>query len=376
MENLPESSETTEETQAIIALSLITGIGSTRCRVLVNHFGSACKVFEATHSELSCVEGIGKQVASSILSFSDFRRVDEQIEQAENVQARLITYWSPDYPALLRAIYDPPAFLWVRGALLVNALPALALVGTRKPSLYGKKVTYRFAHQLALRGITIVSGLAYGVDAVAHQATIDANGSTIAVLGSGVDRIYPGANKPLARQILERGAIISEFPLMAKPDAANFPRRNRIISGLSLGTLVAEAYEKGGALITARIAVEQNREVFAIPGSIFNNASEGTHKLIQLGYGKLVQNVEDILEELGEDRTKSPNKVASQQDEVFNSLNVVEKKLYDIISHEPMQINIICDKSGLDPSTALVYLLSLEFKGLVFQMAGKQFYKV
>ena len=367
--------ETRKETEALITLSLVPGIGSVRSRILVSHFGSAQRVLEASHAELSRVEGIGRQIATAIHTFDDFEQVRYQIDCAEKVQARIVTYWSPQYPALLRSIFDPPAFLWVRGRLYDNAEEAIAIVGTRRPSNYGKRATSFFARELSLRKFTIVSGLAHGVDTLAHEATIDTAGRTIAVLGSGVDWIYPTANKGLARRILENGAIISEYPMRAKPDAANFPRRNRIISGLSRGTLVTEAYEKGGALITARMAAEQNREVFAVPGPIFNDSVKGVHRLVQLGYGKLVHDVEDILIELG---AAFETKASLNHQEVVmqEKLNALEEKLYNVLTAEPMQINTICNKSGLDPSTALVYLLSLEFKGLVLQMAGKQFYKV
>lgn len=376
MGNSPEAHETKEEVEALIALSLVPGIGSTRNRILVNHFGSACNVFGASRAELSRVDGVGIQTAKAIQAFNDFEKVRYQVECAENVEARLVTYWSREYPEILRSIFDPPAFLWVRGTLCSLNAPSIAIVGTRKPSVYGKRVTSFFATELAKLNFAIVSGLAYGVDTVAHEATIDANGSTIAVLGSGVDRIYPASNKKLSRRILEKGAIISEFPMQAKPDAANFPRRNRIISGLARGTLVTEAYEQGGALITARMAVEQNREVFAVPGSIFNDSSEGVLSLIQQGYGKLVFQVQDILEELGVRLDVGSPGVERGAVKPTEPLNHIEKKLYEILTHEPMQINMICNKSGLDPSTVLVYLLSLEFKGLIFQMAGKQFYKV
>ena len=375
MVQAPEASETGEEVEALIALSLVPGVGSTRSRVLVSTFGSATKVMRASQRELERVEGIGQHVARSIRTFDNFEKVKQQIVCAENVQARLVTFWSAEYPELLRSIFDPPAFLWVRGSLQSLNDRAVAVVGTRSPSQYGKRVTAFFSRELAIRGCTVVSGLAYGVDTIAHEATLDANGCTIAVLGSGVDRIYPSANAKLARRIAGNGALISEFPMQAKPDAANFPRRNRIISGLTKGTLVTEAYEKGGALITARMAAEQNREVFAVPGSIFSKSGVGVHRLIQRGYGKLVLTVADILEEFGSSFVEEASDI-NRGDKERESLHPIEKKLYAILSDEPIQINAICEKSGLDPSTVLVYLLNLEFKGLVIQMAGKQFYKV
>ena len=373
MKSRPEGNETTEETRALIALSLIPGIGSSRIRALVSHFNSASGVFAASQKELSKVDGIGVRTARSVLAFNGFDKVTRQIECAHKADAKLITYWSDEYPALLRSIFDPPAFLWVRGRIPASAFSSIAIVGTRKPSLYGKKVTSNFTAQLSKLGFVITSGLAYGIDAIAHRTVLDAGGCTLAVLGSGVDTIYPSKHQALARSIMERGAIISEYPLQAKPDAANFPKRNRIISGLSVGTLLTEAYDTGGALITARLAVEQNREVFAVPGSIYNKASSGIHTLIQRGHAKLVGSVQDILEEL--DMVSEAENRMGVNEEEHCTLNAIEKQLFELITDEPVQINTLCEKSGLDPSTALVYLLGLEFKGMIYQMAGKQFYR-
>jgi DNA processing protein len=236
-------------------------------------------------------------------------------------------------------------------------------------------MAHEFATALAEKGITVVSGLAYGIDAAAHQAAVDAGGRTLAVLGSGADRIYPSKHKRLADDIAAHGAILSEYPLGAAPDAPNFPRRNRIISGLSLGTLVVEAHEKGGALITARLAVEQNREVFAIPSPVHSRSGKGTNHLIQRGHAKLVLNVDDILDELG--FADMPGAApASAQAKPLEDLSAIEQELYAILEAEPQHIDAICQQTGYDSSTALVYLLSLEFKGLVRQMAGKQFLRM
>jgi DNA processing protein len=216
---------------------------------------------------------------------------------------------------------------------------------------------------------TIVSGLAYDVDAIAHAAALQAGGRTLAVLGSGADWIYPARNLPLAKRIQAAGAIFSEYPLGARPDAVHFPRRNRIVSGLSLGTVVVEAYEKGGALITAGLAIEQNREVFAIPSALTNPAGAGANQLIQRGHAKLVQSVGDVLIEI-EPAFESKSAPAQVQPD----LSPVERRLYEALTPEPTHIDTLCVRTGFDASTALVYLLGLEFKGLVFQMAGKQFY--
>ncbi|NNF59333.1 MAG: DNA-protecting protein DprA, partial [Rhodothermaceae bacterium] len=221
-------------------------------------------------------------------------------------------------------------------------------------------------------GFTVVSGLAYGIDAVAHRAALEAGGRTIAVLGSGVDRIYPSRNSGLVRQILEndQGAVVSEFPLGTAPDATNFPRRNRIIAGLSRGTLVVEARATGGALITAYEALEQNREVFAVPASVFTE-TEGTNRLIQRGHAALVTSVEDLLREVG----GTFETAAPPEPEAPADLNRVEQKLYDALTTEPVHLDTLCAQTGLDSPSALVYLLNLEFRGLVRQLAGKQFFR-
>ncbi len=375
MEQHPEVQETQGEIRAVIALSFIPNLGAVRVKNLIDRFGSAASVFDASVDELARMQGIGRKTAEAICSFCDYKRVDRQIHLAERVQARLVTYRSVQYPELLRTLFDPPPFLWVRGPMSFQSLNAIAIVGTRKPSPYGKRVAADFAMQLVAHGFSVVSGLAYGIDALAHMAAIEAGGRTIAVLGSGVDRIYPSKHYAMAGEIMAEGALISEYPLRAKPDAVNFPRRNRIISGMSRGTIVVEAYEKGGALITARTAVEQNREVFAVPGSIYSSSAAGVHRLIQRGHAKLVQNVEDILEELGIGDEALSRQVSAGESSRTQDLNAVEEKLIHVLTSEPMQIDVICDRAELDISTALVYLLSLEFKGLVFQMAGKHFYK-
>ena len=368
----PEGAATAEEQRALVALSLVPGVGPGRIRALLAAFGTATTACDASPRALAKVPGIGPQTAAAIAAFSDHAAVEAQLDQAERAGATLLTAQDPRFPGRLREIYDPPAFLWMQGTLTPADERALAIVGTRRATDYGKRMAGEFAEALAGRGFTVVSGLAYGIDAAAHRAAVRAGGRTLAVLGSGVDRIYPARHARLAREITGQGALLSEYPLGAAPDAVNFPRRNRIISGLALGTLVVEAFETGGALITARMAVEQNREVFALPSPVHSAAGRGTNRLIQRGHAKLVLGVEDILDELGFDDAvaETPAEPAPPP-----SLNDVERRLYDALGPEPLHIDALCRATGLDASTALVYLLSLEFKGLVRQMAGKQFFR-
>jgi DNA processing protein len=251
-------------------------------------------------------------------------------------------------------------------------------VGTRRCTDYGRAQAHHFGAELVRRGFTVVSGLAYGIDAAAHKGALDAGGRTIAVLGSGVGHIYPQKHTALAERITENGAVLSEYALDAEPDAPNFPERNRILSGLALGTLVVESYSEGGALITARLALEQNREVFSVPGNITKDSSRGTNRLIQRGHAKLVMELEDLLEELPEITVEDPEEIDAETVTTGGGPDPEElsgdaRVLYDALSDTPVHVDELCEDTGLDPASALPTLLELEFKGLVRQLAGKQF---
>jgi DNA processing protein len=373
-DSIPEALDEREEIEALIALSMVAGVGPGRIRALMARFGSAAAALHASGAALAEVPGIGPATAEAILSFDAHVQAAEQLEWAERVGAYLLTAWDTRFPKLLRQIYDPPAFIWMRGELIPADDRAVAIVGTRRATEYGRQMAAEFATALVERGFTIVSGLAYGIDMVAHKAALDAGGRTIAVLGSGVDRIYPANHSRLAASIVEQGALMSEYALGAAPDAPNFPRRNRLVSGLSLGTLIVEAFEGGGALITAQLALEQNREVFAVPSPVHSLAGRGSNRLIQSAQAKLVLSVEDILVELGVDTAPDEQPLTASPVQEHD-LNAVERKLLDALEASPTHIDTLCVKTDLDTSTALVYLLSLEFKGLVRQMAGKQFYR-
>ncbi|HEX8298653.1 MAG TPA: DNA-processing protein DprA [Rubricoccaceae bacterium] len=365
------------EVRALVALSLVPGVGSARIRALLTHLGSAERTMEAPVTRLAAVEGGGRQTAQAISTFRDGDAVDRQLAVAARVGARPLSFLDADYPDLLRQIYDPPALLWVRGRLDPADAHAVAVVGTRTATDYGRRVAEAFARGLAEAGVTVVSGLAYGIDAAAHTAALDAGGRTIAVLGSGVDRIYPARHAGLVRRILDTdaGAVISEMPMGAAPDAGNFPRRNRIVSGLSLGTLVAEARPTGGALLTAALALEQNREVFAAPAPVFSEMT-GTNRLVQGGAAALVLDASEILDALA---PRLPIREAARVPEspapLPADLTAAERQLLGALGADPRPLDAVCDASGLDASTALVYLLQLEFRGLVRQLAGKQFFR-
>jgi DNA processing protein len=255
----------------------------------------------------------------------------------------------------------------------------VTIVGTRRCTDYGRAQAHHFAAELARRGFTIVSGLAYGIDAAAHKGALDAGGRTLAVLGSGVGRIYPPKHTSLAERVVENGALLSEYAIDAEPDAPNFPERNRIVSGLSLGALVVESYAEGGALITARLALEQNREVFAVPGAVTKDSSRGTNRLIQRGHAKLVLEPDDLLAELPSVTVDDPDDVDAEtvaggaRPDPTEALSDEEVTLYEALSDTPVHVDALCEKTDMDPSTALVHLLQMEFKGVVRQLAGKQF---
>lgn len=367
-----------QERRALIGLSLVSGVGATRLRGLLAHFDRPSAVFRAPRSTLTQVDGIGPQTAEAILTFDDREAVEHELARADELDADLISPWDDRFPDRLQEIYDPPAFLWMRGSLPTRPAPMVTVVGTRRCTDYGRAQAHHLSAELVRRGFTVVSGLAYGIDAAAHKGALDAGGRTIAVLGSGVGHIYPQKHTSLAKRIAQSGAVLSEYGLDAEPDAPNFPERNRILSGLSLGTLVVESYDEGGALITARMAVEQNREVFAVPGAVTKDSSTGTNRLIQRGHAKLVMEVEDVLEELPEVTVEDPAEVdaeavAGTAPDPTDDLSGTEATLYEALSDTPVHIDALCEETGLEPSTALPLLLELEFKGVVRQLAGKQF---
>jgi DNA processing protein len=357
---------------AILQLLSVPGIGPARVRALIGHFRSAEAVFSSPLHALCQVEGIERTLAENILQANDEALAQRQLESADRHQAGILTFWDREFPALLKKIYDPPVVLFAKGELRPEDEFAIAIVGTRVPTEYGKLATERLTAALVGRRMTIVSGLARGIDTIAHQTALKSGGRTIAVLGSGLDNIYPGENHRLAQEIAAHGAVISEYLFGTKPDAVNFPRRNRLISGLAFGTLVVEAGEQSGALITANAALEQGREVFAVPGSMFSPKSIGPHRLIQEG-AKLVTSVEDIFAELPQQLSMFSK---SQMAEALPiQLNENEQKVMALLSHEPVHVDLLARQASLPASQLLAILLELEFKNAVKQLPGKFFVK-
>ena len=279
-----------------IALRLVRGVGNVTYRQLLERFASPREILRASPATLT-EAGISARIAREIAAFDQWQAVEAELEHLAGLNARLVTQTESEYPERLRQIHDPPPFLYIRGRFTPQDDLAIALVGARTASTYGRKMARELAHELAGCGVCVVSGLARGIDSEAHQASLEAGGRTIAVLGSGLDVMYPREHIALAERIAESGAVVSEFSFGSQPEAGNFPYRNRVISGISLGTVVVEATEKSGSLITAQCALDQNREVFAVPGPVTASRSRGPHRLIKDG-AKLVESIDDILSEI------------------------------------------------------------------------------
>ena len=361
-----------EEWKYWIALSYVNGIGEVGFRHLINKFQNPFNVFRARSKELESVDGIGEKTAQNIINFREWDRVEKEIQNIKKHGYRLIVLTDPDYPKNLTHIFNPPPFIYIKGNIIQDDRLAIAVVGSRVTNRYGRAVAERFTEELVSRGITIVSGMARGIDSVAHHVALRTGGRTIAVLGSGLDVVYPPENIKLYEEISENGAVISELPLGSDPDAVNFPKRNRIISGLSLGVVVVQASQRSGSLITASYALEQNREVFAVPGNIGSALSGGTNRLIKQG-AKLVDSVDDILTEIEAFRTLGLSQHSNNINKLQNELSDEERTIYSIMKSEPVHIDEIISISGTPPSKVLSILLSLELNGLVTQLPGMMF---
>jgi DNA processing protein len=353
-----------------VAFSRILGIGPIRFKLLLDYFHEdVAAAWKAGSKELAHA-GLDARTIDGFLKQRATINPHQELEKLERLRISVITLKDKDYPQLLTEIINAPPVLYIAGTFKKeDDRFALGVVGTRKVSSYGRQVTEQFARELAEGRVTVVSGLAHGIDTIAHTATLDAGGRTIAVLASGLDTIYPADNLGLARRIVAsgQGALITEFPLGVKPDSRNFPARNRIISGLSLGILVTEAPKQSGALITANFALEQGRDVFAVPNSIYSPGSVGVNKLIQDG-AHLVTNVQDILMALN--LFMVPQQVEMQAALPDNS---EERTLLALLSHDPLHIDEIIRKSGLPTTTVSSTLMTMELKGMIRQFGGMQY---
>ncbi len=359
----------------MLRLMLAPGIGAVRVRRMIQAFGGPEAALNAGFEELRRVPGLnGPELEYMARKQWNDRAVEMQLERIGTSGAQAVFYWEENYPAYLSQIYDPPPMLFALGDLACMNRPCLAVVGTRTPSLYGRETARNLAGGIALAGYTVVSGLARGIDSEAHQAALDNGGVTVAVLGSGVDMIYPPENVGIVGRMLEQGsAVVSEYLMGTPPDSKNFPRRNRIISGLSRGVLVVEAGVRSGALITAEYALDQGRDVFAVPGDVARGLSHGTNRLIQQG-ARLVQSVDDILEELG-DSSLAARSIGIQPGlpGLGPGLSQEERRVFDCLDHQPVHVDEISGRSGLEVPQLLGLLLQLQMKRLVREHPGKLF---
>lgn len=365
-----------EDVSDWIALNMIPGVGGATFRRLVDFFGSPGVALKASLKDLGVIRGLTPAVCKYIVDHRDNLPVERELEIVQRRGCKVITIKDESYPANLKAIYDPPQLLYVKGDLLESDSMAISVVGTRAASPYGKTVAEQLSNQLAAGGVTIISGMAYGIDTAAHTGALNGGGRTIAVMGNGLDVIYPDRNRELLEKIVDSGAAVSEFPMSMKPLKGNFPRRNRVVSGLSLGTLVVEAPKSSGALITAGYALNQGREVFAIPGQIFSEMSGGTHDLIKQG-AKLVESVDDILEELppSEPQPVTEEDVEIVEERMELQLSPDEKSVWKVVGPSAIHIDDISRKAELPPYKVSASLVMLELKGLVQQSAGNMFTK-
>lgn len=364
-----------------LLLNNAQGIGPVTFGRLLKFFGSVDDILGASAASLEKVEGIGPKTAHSIAASREKFNVAAELILAQALSVTLLTLQDPRYPPALAPIYDPPPVLYVKGEITRADSLAVAIVGSRRSSIYGQEQASRFAHLLASGGFTIVSGLARGVDSSAHRGAIAAKGRTIAVQGCGLNHVFPPENKELFTHITQNGAVISELPLATEPRAENFPARNRIIAALSLGTLVIEATANSGALITAKAALEYDREVMAIPGKIDSPLNAGSHKLLKQG-AKLVDSIEDILETLGcvgksiESHTLPLAKDALQKaqaplfDRAMLNLNENEQKLFGALSKDPIHIDELIASTGFAAGPVQSSIISLQIKGLIKQLPG------
>ncbi|MEW5802639.1 MAG: DNA-processing protein DprA [bacterium] len=368
-----------EEREFWIVLNAISGMAAGHKLRLINEYGSAQEIFRSKNRVVSRPE-CRPLFIQNLQTHTPEEILAREEKKALSLGVKIITPFDPEYPALLKEIYDPPLALYVKGPLGSDADRKLSIVGSRRASYYGQLVTERITQGLLAYGFCIVSGLARGIDSIAHRCALEGGGKTAAVLGSGLDIVYPPENKSLFERIAACGSVMSEFPFGTEPHKMNFPIRNRIISGLSPAILIVEAREKSGALITAGCALDQGREVLAIPGNIYSPNSRGTNQLIKQG-ARLVEGVEDILEELGfcpKNQAGAPSSSTSPaSSRPFKvKLNEKEGKIFALLSYDPMPIDVIIQMSGFGPQDIHNILLTLEMKGIIKQLPGKLFFKV
>ena len=354
-----------------LALGRVKGLGGVGFKKLASTFADPTEAFFASSAELAQVAGLHGEVIEGLVNFSGWDEIDEELRRVRDAGVEIVRFTSPEYPARLRMIADPPPFLYIKGALKREDDQSIAIVGSRSASDYGRRVARDLARGLASLGFTVVSGMARGIDGAAHESALRAGGRTIAVLGSGVERAYPPEHEGLYRRISENGAVISELPVGTRPMAFNFPARNRLISGLSLGVVVVEATEKSGSLITAALALDQDREVFAVPGEAGASRSRGAHQLIRQG-AKLVETANDVIEEIAPQLVRRAGTAPEPRARILPP-NAGEntRKILILLQDNSLHVDQLIERSGLPPAQVLGILLDLELQGFIRQSPGK-----
>ncbi|HEY4952607.1 MAG TPA: DNA-processing protein DprA [Verrucomicrobiae bacterium] len=360
--------------EALVALNMVEHVGPVRARSLLEHFGDAPKILAASKSELLRVRNIGDETAAAISNWEKSIDLAGELKRIADFGCHILISSDENYPAMLREIYDPPLVLYVKGDLTAKDKNAVAMVGSRQTTHYGLETARKLAYQLAYVGVTVVSGGARGIDTAAHQGALSAKGRTVAVLGTGINLIFPPENAELFERITANGAVVTQFPFNRPADKQSFPIRNRIVAGMTLGTVVVEADLHSGALITSNFATEYGRQVFAVPGRIDSPRSKGCHDLIKKG-AKLCEGVEDILSEFEYLFPMSNRPPSANETGVLPALELSEneKLVYDALSNEESSIDEVIRRSGLPSSAVSVALFSLEMKRVVKQLPGKLF---
>jgi DNA processing protein len=354
-----------------IALSRIEGLGCVTFKSLSDHFGDATGALFASRQQLEAVNGVAAGVIERLVGFSNWVEVELELRRVLAAGARVVPYCDPAYPPRLRTIADPPMVLYVKGDLHPENEKAVAVVGSRSASEYGRRMASELARGLVSYGFTVVSGMARGIDGAAHEAALEAGGRTIAVLGCGVDRAYPPEHEPLYRRIIQQGAVVSELPIGTRPAAFNFPARNRVISGLSAGVVVVEATEKSGSLITAALALDQGREVFGVPGEAGASRSRGTHRLIRNG-AKLVETVEDIVEEIAPQLPRMPRSQPAER-ALPGNVPPETRAILALARNGSTHVDEIIAQTGLPAAKVAEVLLRLELGGFIRQLPGNRY---
>ncbi len=360
-----------EELICRLALTMIPELGSVKARLLIEHFGDAAAVFSAKKKELSCIEGIGELCARRLKEWNDFQEAEEEIAFAEKHQLQILFITDKHYPQRLLHCYDPPTVLYYRGNANVNSQRIISIIGTRNHTEYGRQVTEQLIASLQTQNILVVSGLAFGIDAIAHKTSLQYQIPTIGVLAHGIDTLYPPQHKSLAKEMLLQGGLITEFRKNTKPDKHNFPKRNRIVAGMADATIVMETAVKGGSMITAELAYNYNRDLFAVPGKITDSKSSGCLKLIRQHKATLLTDADQLIETMGWEEKK---KNIKKQKELFIELSADERIIVNLLKDtEVTPVDVLYIKSGLSSSTVAASLLTLELQHVICSLPGKMY---